>query len=98
MDIEYDDDKYQRLVTDAAFTLDFDPSIVKSYRKKIQILRSAVSENDIRNMKSLHFEKLKGARRHQHSLRINDQFRLILEIVRTDGTKRIKIIKIEDYH
>jgi|GEM_PF-6662571 hypothetical protein len=34
MDIEYDDDKYQRLVTDAAFTLDFDPSIVKSYRKK----------------------------------------------------------------
>jgi proteic killer suppression protein len=49
-------------------------------------------------MKSLHFEKLKGARRHQHSLRINDQFRLILEIVRIDGTKRIKIIKIEDYH
>jgi proteic killer suppression protein len=98
MDIEYEDDDYHRLVVDVAFTLNFNASIVKSYRKKIQILRSAVTEIDIRSMKSLHFEKLKGDRKHQHSLRINDQFRLIVEIVTINGAKRIKIVKIEDYH
>jgi proteic killer suppression protein len=98
MDIEYDEDDYQRLVTDVTFTLDFDPSIVKSYRKKIQFIRGAATEADIYNWKSLHFEKLKGDRKHQHSMRINDQFRLVVEFVVIDGIKRIKIIKIEDYH
>ena len=98
MDIEYDDNDYQRLATDAACTLGFDPSIVKSYRKKIQFIQNALTENDIRNMKSLHYEKLKGDRQHQHSMRINDQQRLITETVDIDGTKRIKIINIENYH
>ena len=33
-------------------------------------------------MKSMRFEKLKGARSHQFSLRLQDQWRLILEIER----------------
>ena len=48
-------------------------------------------------MKSLHYEKLKGRRAHQRSMRLNDQFRLILEIeIVNDRT--IVVVSVEDYH
>jgi Txe/YoeB family toxin of Txe-Axe toxin-antitoxin module len=48
--------------------------------------------------KSLRFEKLKGKRDHQRSMRINDQWRLILEIEGTAPKKTVRIVGIEDYH
>ena len=48
-------------------------------------------------MKSMHFEKLKGSRSHQRSIRLNKQFRLILEI-EVEKRKVAVIIAIEDYH
>ena len=47
---------------------------------------------------SLGFEKLKGARAHQRSIRLNDQWRLILEIEGKGDSKAIVIVSIEDYH
>ena len=49
-------------------------------------------------MKSLHFEKLKGNRNHQRSLRLNKQWRLILEIQQSTDGKLVVVISIEDYH
>ena len=71
--------------------------IVKAYRKVMQLLRSAVDERDLYAVKSLHFEKLKGNRSHQRSLRLNRQFRLIIEI-EEENEKTIVVISIEDYH
>lgn len=48
-------------------------------------------------MKSLHYEKLKGKRSHQRSMRLNDQFRLIVEIEEANG-RTVVVISIEDYH
>lgn len=60
-------------------------------------IRAAVDEREFYRMKSLHYEKLKGTRSHQRSMRLNDQFRLILEIeVRQNRT--VVVISIEDYH
>lgn len=49
-------------------------------------------------MRSLKFEELKGDRSHQHSLRINRQWRLIVEVEKGKHKNRIAILAIEDYH
>ena len=48
------------------------------FRKRMWFLRQSADERDLYAMKSLHFEKLQGDRRHQRSIRLNDQYRLIL--------------------
>ena len=50
------------------------------------------------NLKSLHFEKLKGDRTHQHSMRLNKQWRLIIELEGVAPNKLVAVISIEDYH
>ena len=61
-------------------------------------IREAEDERDLYALRSLHYEKLKGARKHQRSLRLNDQFRLIVEIEETQGARTIVVKGIEDYH
>jgi proteic killer suppression protein len=45
----------------------------------MQYIRAASDERDFYALKSLHYEKLHGKRSHQRSMRLNDQFRLILQ-------------------
>jgi len=49
-------------------------------------------------MRSFRFEKLRGKRGHQYSMRLNDQWRLILEMRGKSSDKTIVIVGIEDYH
>lgn len=62
------------------------------------IIDAALDERDLYALKGLHYEKLKGARKHQHSIRLNQQYRLILELEHDDQGRYILIIDIEDYH
>ena len=98
MDIEFSDADLDRLESDAAFDGKFAQAIVKMYRKRMQQIRAARDERDFYALKSLHFEKLQGHRSHQHSMKINDQFRLVIEIMGEAPNKRIKVVSIEDYH
>ncbi len=77
--------KYSRAVVDAFFEV-------------MTIVDAAHDTQDLRNLKSLNFEKLVGDRKGQHSIRLNDQWRLIVE-VRTEGREQfLRIIEITDYH
>jgi len=49
-------------------------------------------------MKSLHFEKLQGDRRRQRSIRLNDQYRLILAFETDEHGKLVVVIEVVDYH
>jgi proteic killer suppression protein len=77
---------------------DFSEAVTQQFRKRMQTIRAAQDERDFYALKSLHYEKLKGNRAHQHSMRLNDQFRLILEYEGTGSEKAIVIVGIEDYH
>ena len=57
-----------------------------------------MNENDLRRLKSLHFEKLKGDRVPQYSMRLNAQFRLIFEIEKGEQGNTLVILGIENYH
>lgn len=98
MEVEHADENLCRLETDNRFTGSYSAELVRAFRKKIWFLRQATDERDLYAMKSLHFEKLQGARAHQRSIRLNKQWRLILEIVDAGNEKTVRVIGIEDYH
>lgn len=98
MEVEFDDDDLDRLETDAQFTAGFSQEIVRSYRMRMQQIRSAPDERDFYHLKSLRFEKLKGDREGQHSMRLNSQWRLILQIRGAKPPKVVAIVEIVDYH
>jgi proteic killer suppression protein len=98
MDCSFENDDLEKLETDPAFSGGYSVAVVKAFRKRMQQIRAAVDERTFYALKSLRFEKLKGKRSHQHSMRLNDQYRLILEIEHSGRANKIKIINIGDYH
>jgi toxin HigB-1 len=97
MDVTFKDESLDRLETDAAFSAGFDNAIVKAFRKRMQQIRAATDEQTFYAHRSLHFEKLKGARKGQHSMRLNDQWRLIVEL-HGKAPKTVHVVEIVDYH
>ena len=53
--------------------------------RKLQLIDDATSDSDLRVPPSNHFEKLKGTLAGWHSIRVNDQWRLIFQWNRTRG-------------
>ncbi len=98
MDAEFADDNLARLETDPKFTGGLGPDVVKAFRKAMQVIRAAVDERDFYSLKGLHFEKLDGGRSHQRSIRLNKQWRLILELTDEAPKKTVRVITVEDYH
>ena len=98
MDVEFSDEQWDRLESELVFTKGFAREIVRSYRKLMQIIRNAPDERTFYALKSLHFEKLKGNREHQRSMRLNNKWRLILEIKPAQPKNIIVVVGIEDYH
>jgi proteic killer suppression protein len=88
-----------RLDTDPEYTAGYSQAIVKAFRELMQWVRSVDDENELRRMKSLRFEKLKGKRKGEYSMRLNRQFRLIFQIEEAEEEhNRVVITGIEDYH
>jgi toxin HigB-1 len=98
MDVVFEDPDLDRLEIDPSFDGGHSGAVVKAYRKRLQLIRGAPDERDFYALKSLHFEKLQGPRSHQHSMRLNLQWRLVLEL-RGKGTEKVvHVVGIEDYH
>lgn len=98
MEVEFKDADLDRLETDAKFTGGYAAALVKAYRKRLGAIRAARDARDFYNHKGNHFEKLQGSRAHQHSMRLNAQWRLILELHAKGNEKVVHVVGIEDYH
>jgi len=68
--------------------------IQRAARRKMEILNAAQTLQDLRNPPANRLEKLIGLRKHQHSIRINDQWRLCFVWKGTDA----EAVEIVDYH
>lgn len=98
MEVEFGTTELERLATDPEYTGRYPPEVVRAYRRRVQYLDAASNDLALRQLRSLHFEKLKGERAEQRSIRLNDQWRLILTL-RTEREQRIaRLLSIEDYH
>jgi proteic killer suppression protein len=98
MDVEFAKKDLDRLEIDPHFNGGHEAAIVAAYRRRLQTIRAAADTRPFYALKSLHFEKLKGDRAHQRSMKLNNQWRLILELRQEEGTWIAKIVEIEDYH
>ena len=72
----------------------FDSRILRVALRKLTILDAAVSLGDLRSPPANRLEALKGDRRGQHSIRINDQWRICFTWTDT-GPEDVEIV---DYH
>jgi proteic killer suppression protein len=69
-------------------------AIERQARRKLLLLDGAGKLDDLRQPPGNRLESLKGDRRGQHSIRINDQWRICFEW-RDDGADLVEIV---DYH
>jgi proteic killer suppression protein len=69
--------------------------ILHQYKKKIQILMSIESLEELVFFRSLHFEPLKGDRKGEYSIRLNLQYRLIFSLEQ-DNQLVIEVLVIQE--
>jgi proteic killer suppression protein len=99
MHLEFQDPELDRLAFDQTYVGNWSPTVVRAYRKRVNQIRQAPNQQVLYAFKGLRLEKLKkGERRGKHSMRINDQFRLILQFAKKNGKDTVIVFKIEDYH
>ena len=60
----------------------------------MQTIRAATDERVLRAWKSLHFEKIGD----EHSIRLNGQWRLMLDFEGEGVNKTVIVLGIKDYH
>ncbi len=87
-------DKETEKVFSGRFSRKLPPDIQRIAERKLIMLHRAITLNDLRVPPSNRLELLKGERSGQHSIRINDQWRISFEW-RTDGVYEVEIV---DYH
>jgi proteic killer suppression protein len=71
-----------------------DPRLLRVALRKLVILDAAVTLDDLRSPPGNRLEALRGARRGQHSIRINGQWRICFKWTDT-GPENVEIV---DYH
>lgn len=99
MRLQFDDDELRRLYEEPGFVIKrFGSDVTKAFRKKVGFLAAAESELDLRNYRALHYEKLRGDRVGQHSIRLNQQWRLILRVEADEEGRLLIVVEIIDYH
>lgn len=97
--LAYEDDDLRLLATKSDFHLkQYGRDVERGYRKAIGLLTSASSQMELRQFKGLRLEKVDHDFPGCHSVRINGQWRLIIEFAKQDDDQIIIVIKITDYH
>ena len=92
--IKFFSDKETEKIFNRQFSSKLPQNIQRVARKKLAILDAAPRLNDLRIPPGNQLESLKGDRKGQHSVRINDQWRICFKW--SDGDA--KDVEITDYH
>jgi proteic killer suppression protein len=98
MDVEFADKALASIETDDPSPTRLPVAVIKAARRKLVVLRAATDDRALRNWKSLHYEKLKGDREGQRSIRINDKYRIVFKLDNEAKPQKATILAIEDYH
>jgi proteic killer suppression protein len=98
MEIVFADENLALVETDQAGKTGLPVAVIKSARTKLNVLRAIADDRGLRTWKSLHYEKLKGDREGQRSIRVNDKYRIVFELDDTAEPQIVTVLAIEDYH
>ena len=98
MEVDFADSSLDRVEIDPRASAGHGQSIDRAYRKLMQAIRMAEDIRDLTAVRSLRLERLKGRRSHQWSMRLNKQWRLIVEFRGSGTNTLVSVIEIVDYH
>lgn len=98
MRVVYANKKLERLEYDSGYTGGFSREVVRAFRRRVDLIRVAQDERDFPYFGAVCFEKLKGDRRGQWSMRLAGRWRLILHLAYDEAGKIVVILDIVDYH
>jgi proteic killer suppression protein len=87
-------DKETEKIFNREFSRKLPPTLQRAARQKLEVLNAAEALQDLRVLPSNHLEKLAGKRKGQHSIRINDPWRICFVWKGTDAYQ----VEIVDYH
>lgn len=90
--------KLEVLYTDEKGAHKYPEAVIDGFFAVMDRIAAATDERDLYALKSRRFEKLTGDRQGQHSMRLNDQWRLILVIEEDQQGRYLQIVEILDYH
>jgi toxin HigB-1 len=97
--LEFEDEELELLAFEPEFrTKRWSQDVTRAYRRVINLISSAPNEQDLRQFKGLRLEKLKGKRAGTASVRINDQYRLVLRFSADSDGRVAVVIEAVDYH
>ena len=84
-----------RLIFEGFTSRCYPPNIQRIALRKLLLLDAATSINDLRIPPGNRLEKLVGDRKGQHSIRINDQWRICFVWTDENNAEQVEIV---DYH
>jgi len=87
-------DKDTEFIWNGAFSRKYPKEIQNIVRRKLRMLNNSININDLRVPPGNHLELLKGGLAGFHSIRINDQWRIIFHWSEGDAYD----VEIKDYH
>jgi proteic killer suppression protein len=77
-----------------ASTIEFPPDVKKRARRKLEMIHYAADLRDLRSPPGNRLEALKGDRKGQHSIRINEQRRICFRFHNGNAYD----VEVTDYH
>lgn len=98
MEIVFADSQLAAIETTESGKTGLPVAVIQAARRKLIVLRAATDDRALRNWKSLHYEKLKGGRAGQRSIRVNSQYRIVFVLDSETSPQTATILSIEDYH
>jgi proteic killer suppression protein len=76
----------------------FSKDIIKQFKKKVQLLTVISTIEQLKQFRGLNFEFLKGDRKGECSIRLNDQYRLIFEQTSDEEISIILVNEISKHY
>ncbi len=92
--LSFRDERLRAVLDGEAADRSLPPKLVRTLQRKLEFLASAAVLSDLRAPPGNRLEALRGDRSGQHSIRINDQFRLCFTW-RDGGAEDVEFV---DYH
>lgn len=97
MDVRFNDVELDELEINAKAKPKFPTGVIKAYRKRLWQIRAAHDERDFYQNRGFKFERYESVAGH-YSIRLNDQFRLIIRFEDRGAERTVVVVAIQDYH
>jgi toxin HigB-1 len=92
------DKKLAKLYETGKGPSDYPPEVVAAFQRRLATISAVASEQDLYALAALHYEKLKGKRLGQRSIRLHDRWRLIVAIEEDAQGQSMVILEISNHY